>query len=32
MIAIDGTDRVTLFVATDDATISALGSVLGLAG
>ena len=25
MIAIDGTDRVTLFVATDDATISALG-------
>jgi hypothetical protein len=32
LIAIDGTDRVTLFVATDDATISALGSVLGLAG
>ncbi len=32
LIAIDGTDRVTLFVATDDATISALGSALGLAG
>ena len=32
MIAIDGTDRVTLFVATDDATITALGSALGLAG
>jgi hypothetical protein len=32
LIALDGTDRVTLFVATDDATISALGSALGLAG
>ena len=32
MIAIDGTDRVTIFVATDDATITALGSALGLAG
>jgi hypothetical protein len=32
MIAIDGTDRVTLFVATDDPTITALGSALGLAG
>ncbi len=32
MIAVDGTDRVTLFVATDDATITALGSALGLAG
>ena len=32
IIAIDGTDRVTVFVATDDATITALGSVLGLAG
>jgi hypothetical protein len=32
VIAIAGTNRVTLFVATDDATISALGSVLGLAG
>jgi hypothetical protein len=32
MIAIDGTTRVTLFFASDDATISALASVLGLAG
>jgi hypothetical protein len=32
MIAIEGTDRVTLFLADDDATISALGSALGLAG
>ena len=32
MIAIDGTDRVTIFLATDDATITALGSALGLAG
>jgi hypothetical protein len=32
LIAIAGTARVTLFVATDDATISALGSALGLAG
>ncbi len=32
MIAIDGTDRVTIFVATDDGTITALGSALGLAG
>ncbi len=32
MIAIDGTDRVTIFIATDDATINALGSALGLAG
>ena len=32
LIAIDGTDRVTLFIATDDATISALASALGLAG
>lgn len=32
LIAIDGTDRVTVFVATDDATINALGSALGLAG
>ena len=32
LIAIAGTDRVTLFVATDDATITALGSALGLAG
>ena len=32
MIAIDGTDRVTLFLASDDATISALASALGLAG
>ncbi len=32
LIAIDGTDRVTLFLATDDATISALASALGLAG
>ena len=32
MIAIDGTDRVTIFVATDDPTIEALGSALGLAG
>ena len=32
MIAVDGTDRVTLFLATDDATISALASALGLAG
>jgi hypothetical protein len=31
-IAIDGTDRVTLFIATDDATISALAGALGLAG
>ncbi len=31
-IAIDGTDRVTLFVATDDAAINALASALGLAG
>jgi hypothetical protein len=32
LIAIDGTDRVTLFIATDDATISALAGALGLAG
>jgi hypothetical protein len=32
LIALDGTDRVTVFVATDDATINALGSALGLAG
>jgi hypothetical protein len=32
MIAIDGTDRVTLFIATDDSTISGLASALGLAG
>jgi hypothetical protein len=31
-IAIDGTDRVTLFIATDDPTISVLASALGLAG
>ena len=28
----DGTDRVTLFIATDDPTISGLASALGLAG
>ena len=32
MIAVDGTDRVTLFIATDDPTISGLASGLGLAG
>ncbi|MEO8228294.1 MAG: hypothetical protein ABI628_00880 [Chloroflexota bacterium] len=32
LIAIDGSNRVTVFIATDDATISALASVLGLAG
>lgn len=32
MIATDGTDRVTLFIATDDPTISGLASALGLAG
>jgi hypothetical protein len=32
LIAIDGTNRVTVFVATDDATINALANVLGLAG
>ncbi len=32
LIAIPGTRRVTVFVATDDPTISALGSALGLAG
>jgi hypothetical protein len=32
LIAIKGSDRVTVFVATDDATISALASALGLAG
>jgi len=32
LIAIEGSDRVTVFVATDDATITALGSALGLAG
>lgn len=32
MIAIDGTNRVTIFVATDTATITQLGSILGLAG
>ena len=32
LIAIDGTDRVTMFIATDDATISALAGALGLAG
>lgn len=32
LIAIDGSNRVTVFIATDDATISALAGVLGLAG
>ena len=32
LIHIDGSDRVTLFVATDDATIEALAGALGLAG
>ena len=32
MIAVPGTDRVTLFVATDPATITALGGALGMAG
>ena len=32
LIAIEGSDRVTVFVATDDATISALAGALGLAG
>lgn len=32
LIAIDGSDRVTVFIATDDATVNALAGVLGLAG
>ena len=32
MIAIHGTDRVTIFVATDDGTITALAGALGMAG
>jgi hypothetical protein len=32
LIAIDGSNRVTVFIATDDATINALASALGLAG
>ncbi len=32
LIHLDGSDRVTLFVATDDATIEALAGALGLAG
>ncbi|MDP9483350.1 MAG: hypothetical protein M3P84_09030 [Chloroflexota bacterium] len=32
LIAIDGSNRVTVFLASDDATISALAGVLGLAG
>jgi hypothetical protein len=32
MIAIHGTNRVTIFLGTDDATISALAGALGLAG
>jgi hypothetical protein len=32
LIAIDGSNRVTAFIATEDATIRALASVLGLAG
>jgi hypothetical protein len=32
MIALDGTTRVTLFFASDDATIGALAGALGLAG
>lgn len=32
LIAIAGSNRVTVFIATDNATIDALGSVLGLAG
>jgi hypothetical protein len=32
LIAIDGSNRVTVFIATDDVTINALGSALGLAG
>ena len=32
LIAINGSNRVTVFIATDDATITALAGVLGLAG